>query len=169
MKASGRSLRRLTPQLFRQTLRTPAAAACVRRTELGPLLAYAISDAPSGDAQPWSDAFAAELDGLPLLRLADEHQRYDSAPGCESGKDGVTLLRTAQGHCGGSGLWLCLKLENRDFLALLGRLTTVYALDTAGTDFLKSVDKIVAEVPCNVKVIAMPRYQAGGPLLRHNT
>ena len=156
MEASGRSLRRLTSQLFRQTLRGPAAAACVRRAELGPLLAYAISDAPRGDAEPWSGAFAAELDGLPLLRLANEHQQYDSAPGCESGKDGIAVLRTAQGHCGRGGLWLCHKLENRDFPALLGHLTTVYTLDTAAADFLDSVERLIAKVPCNVKVMAMP-------------
>ena len=152
MEASGRSLRRLTAALLRKTLRAPAAAACVRRTELGPSLAYAISDAPGG-AAPWSDAFAAELDGLPLLRLADEHQRYDSVPGCSSGKDGIAVLRTAQrGSCHNGALWLCHKPENRDFPALMGQLTTMYTLDTAAADFLVSVERIIANVRCNVKV-----------------
>ena len=82
----------------------------MRRSELGPLLAYAISDAPSG-AAPWSETFAAQLDGLPLLRLADEHQRHDSVLASGGGPEGIALLRTAPDSAG--DLWLCHEPETR--------------------------------------------------------
>ncbi len=154
MAASGKSLRRLTARLVREALRLPAASAParVRRGELGPLLAYAISDAPGG-AESWGDAFASQLDGLPLLRLANEHQRHYSVPDSSNGPEGIAVLRMAQGSQGGGNLWLCHKPDNQDYPDLLGHLTTVYAVDTTDAEFLAAIQEVVAKTSCNVKVI----------------
>jgi len=155
MASSGKTLRRLTPRLVREALRSPAAStsARVRRAELGPLLAYAISDAPGG-TESWGDAFASQLDGLPLLRLADERQRHESVPDSSIGPEGIAVLRTALGSPGGGTLWLCHKPDNQDYPRLLGRLATVYPVDTTDAGFLAAVEEVVAKTFCNVKVIS---------------
>ena len=152
MAASGSSLRRLTPQLVREILQSPAAPARMRRAELGPLLAYVISDAP-GEADAWSDAFAERLDGLPLLRLADEHQRHDSVSDSGRGPEGIALLRMTPSGRGGGNVWLCHKSDNQDYPRLLGWMAKVYPVDTTDTAFLVAIEVVVGNTSCNVKVI----------------
>ncbi len=139
MEAAGRCLRRVSPRLLREALQLPKSGVCLRREELGPLLTYAISDAP-GDG-PWAEDMTVQLDLVPLLRLADAEQLHD---GYSIGAvPGIATLRTAPG-AHSPVLWLCHLQENRAYPALLGGLSPVYPLDTADARFLAAAQKLVA-------------------------
>ena len=139
MEAAGRCLQRLSPRLLRKALQLPKSGVCLRREELGLLLAYALSDAPAKG--PWGDELTAQLDLVPLLRLADAEQLHDG-----SGDDavpGVAMLRTAPGAYG-PALWLCHLHEKRAYPALLSGLGPVFPLDTTDARFLAAAQKLVA-------------------------
>ena len=148
MGANGRRLQRLTPRLLREALQLPKSGGCLRRAELGLLLAYAISDAP--DKGPWDSELTAQLDLVPLLRLADAGQLHDGYGRGTS--PGIATLRTAP-DAQTPALWLCHQTDNRGYPDLLNRLGPAYPLDTTDADFLAAARKLVSrDMACNVLV-----------------